>query len=101
MEQHSDIIMGLLYGIFTDPAIAPSVRLRPCVLFPYYNTLISYSQYFRYMQFVTRDSFSFCIAQLKPLIIEKYNKLLDTPRTQVPTKLNEILIHLSQYLQYS
>eukprot|EP00743_Colponemidia_sp_Colp-15_P009348 GILK01010219.1.p1 GENE.GILK01010219.1~~GILK01010219.1.p1 ORF type:complete len:1151 (-),score=163.04 GILK01010219.1:154-3606(-) len=69
--RHNEVTLGLLYGICTEPSHA--------------------AQYFRYLHFVVRDSFAFCVSELQRLVGEKYSRLLETPRSQLIWLLNECI----------
>jgi len=71
MTRHSDVTAGLLYGILTEPPSAPT--------------------YFRYLNFIVRDGFAFCMAQLHRVILEKYPKLLESSRTQLLWLIRELV----------
>ncbi|EGG17458.1 integrator complex subunit 3 [Cavenderia fasciculata] len=71
-ERHVDVTIAILYGILVGTS--------------------NYAALFKYITLVTKDSLTIFCAHLKRLVIEKYHKMADLPRTQVLWILNELIV---------
>eukprot|EP00005_Dracoamoeba_jomungandri_P009610 CAMPEP_0174266922 /NCGR_PEP_ID=MMETSP0439-20130205/31905_1 /TAXON_ID=0 /ORGANISM="Stereomyxa ramosa, Strain Chinc5" /LENGTH=1204 /DNA_ID=CAMNT_0015354171 /DNA_START=38 /DNA_END=3652 /DNA_ORIENTATION=+ len=71
VEKHSEVILGLLYGILVDKNLAPL--------------------YFRYLSFVQRDGFNLCVLQLQRVVTDKHQMFYDQPRKQLIWLIQELI----------
>lgn len=70
-QQHEEIQLGLLYGILTDPKMAP--------------------KHYRDLTLVSRDGLTIVLTKTNQIIFEKWLKLLDSTRAQIVWLCKELI----------
>ena len=95
-QQHEEVQLGLLYGILTDPKMAPKVMMSnlsvhgvESVIFmktSIYSVVFTcyvWFQHYRDLTLVSRDGLTIVLTKTNQIIFEKWLKLLDSTRAQV------------------
>lgn len=70
-QNHEDISCGLLVAILAEPLAAP--------------------RFYRDLTFVTRDGLAFVLTRLNQLVLERYNKLHDSAKSQLIWLIKELI----------
>lgn len=90
-QQHEEIQLGLLYGILTDPKMAPKVYITAMISCFIHQSIQGaetyiidfYFQHYRDLTLVSRDGLTIVLTKTNQIIFEKWLKLLDSTRAQV------------------